>query len=235
MNKELSIVIPILNEEKNIEPLTNKIKKELKKFKFQIIFVDDSSNDNSKKVLKKLSLKHKFFKPILRNKTKDLTQSCFDGIEKSKYKNILIMDGDMQHDPKYIKKMFEIYHKQKLDLVVGARKLIDKPNEGLSETRRFASIILIKLFSIFNVRTNDPMSGFFLFKKDIYQKNKKKYFAKGFKILADILINSQPKLKTKDVFINFKRRYESESKMNYKILLILTQFYFISLFKKLFI
>ena len=235
MNKELSIVIPILNEEKNIEPLTNKIRKELKKFKFQIIFVDDSSNDNSKKVLKKLSLKYKFFKPILRNKTRDLTRSCFDGIKKSKYKNILIMDGDMQHDPKYIKKMFEIYHKQKLDLVVGARKLIDKPNEGLSETRRFASIILIKLFSIFNVRTNDPMSGFFLFKKDIYQKNKRKYFAKGFKILADILINSQPKLKTKDVFINFKRRYESESKMNYKILLILTQFYFISLFKKLFI
>ena len=235
MNKELSIVIPILNEEKNIEPLTNKIKKELKKFKFQIIFVDDSSNDNSKKVLKKLSLKHKFFKPILRNKTRDLTRSCFDGIEKSKYKNILIMDGDMQHDPKYIKKMFEIYHKQKLDLVVGARKLIDKPNEGLSETRRFASIILIKLFSIFNVRTNDPMSGFFLFKKDIYQKNKRKYYAKGFKILADILINSQPKLKTKDVFINFKRRYESESKMNYKILIILIQFYFISLFKKLFI
>jgi len=46
MNKELSIVIPILNEEKNIKPLTNKIIKELKKFKFQIIFVDDSSNDN---------------------------------------------------------------------------------------------------------------------------------------------------------------------------------------------
>ena len=42
-------------------------------------------------------------------------------------------------------------------------------------------------------------------------------------------------LKTKDVFINFKRRYESESKMNYKILIILIQFYFISLFKKLFI
>ena len=90
MNKELSIVVPILNEEKNIEPLTNKIRKELKNFKFQIIFVDDNSNDNSKKVLKKLSLKHKFFKPILRNKTRDLTRSCFDGIEKSKYKNILI-------------------------------------------------------------------------------------------------------------------------------------------------
>ena len=162
MNKEISIVIPVLNEEKNIKLLTNKIKKVLKNFKFQIVFVDDSSEDNSKKVLKKLSAQHKFFKPILRNKIRDLTRSCFDGIDKSKYKNILIMDGDMQHDPKYIKKMFEIYDKQKLDLVVGARKLIDKPNEGLSETRRFASIILIKLFSIFDISTNDPMSGFFV-------------------------------------------------------------------------
>lgn len=53
--KDLSIVIPILNEEKNIIPLTNKIKKNLKKIKFEIIFVDDRSIDNSKKVL--LSLK----------------------------------------------------------------------------------------------------------------------------------------------------------------------------------
>ena len=49
MNKEISIVIPVLNEEKNIKLLTNKIKKVLKNFKFQIVFVDDSSEDNSKK------------------------------------------------------------------------------------------------------------------------------------------------------------------------------------------
>ena len=74
---------------------------------------------------------------------------------------------------------------------------------------------------------------FFLFKKDIYLKNKNRFFGKGFKILADLLINSKAKLKTKDVFIDFNRRYESESKMNIKILLILIQFYITSLIKKL--
>ena len=231
MSNELSIISPALNEEKNIEPLTLKIIEHTKKTKFEIIFVDDNSTDQSKKILLNLSKKYKFFNPILRKKKRDLTQSCFDGINKSKYKNILILDADMQHDPKYIPQMLKEFNKGQ-DIVIGARKLTSGKNKGLSETRRFASIFLIFFFKIFNIHTKDPMSGFFLFKKDIYLKNKKRFFGKGFKILADILINSKTKLKAKDVPINFNRRYESESKMNTKILLILINFYIISLIKK---
>jgi len=233
MKNKISIIIPALNEEKNIEPLTKSISKNLNNFDFEIIFVDDNSDDNSKKILQKLK-KLKFFNPIFRKKTRDLTQSCFDGIKKAKYQNILIMDADLQHDPKYIPKMFNEYQKG-YDLVVGARKLTSGKNKGLSEFRRFASVILIFLFKIFDIKTTDPMSGFFLFKKNIYKKNKKNYFGKGFKILADIIINSKDNLNIKDVFIDFKRRYESNSKMNAKILIILIQFYLRSLIKKLFI
>ena len=231
MSNELSIISPALNEEKNIEPLTLKIIEHTKKTKFEIIFVDDNSTDQSKKILLNLAKKYKFFNPILRKKKRDLTQSCFDGINKSKYKNILILDADMQHDPKYIPQMLKELNKGQ-DIVIGARKLTSGKNKGLSETRRFASIFLIFFFKIFNIHTKDPMSGFFLFKKDIYLKNKKRFFGKGFKILADILINSKTKLKAKDIPINFNRRYESESKMNTKILLILINFYIISLIKK---
>ena len=220
MKGKLSLVIPILNEEKNIIPLTRKIIQNLKKIKYEIIFVDDSSIDNSQIKLKALKKKYKFFRPILRNKKKDLTQSCFDGIRRSKFENILVMDGDLQHDPKYIKKMLKIYNKYNLDIVIGSRKLLDGKNKGLSEPRRFASILLIYLFGIFKLETKDPMSGFFLFKKKIFTKNKKRYFGKGFKILADLIINSKPRLRTDDIYIDFKRRYESKSKMNYKILLI---------------
>ena len=234
MKSNLSIIIPALNEEKNIRPLTNKIIKNLKKIKFEIIFVDDQSEDNSKVILTNLSKKFKFFNPIFRKKNRDLTQSCFDGIKKAKYRNILIMDADLQHDPRYILKMLKLFD-YNYDIVIGARKLVYGKNKGLSEFRRFASVILIFLFKVFDINTSDPMSGFFLFKKEIYSNNKKFFFGKGFKILADILVNSKTKLKTKDVFIDFKRRYESKSKMNYKILLILIQFYLKSVLKKLFI
>ena len=235
MKRKLSIVIPILNEEKNISPLTKKIQKYLKSYDFEIIFVDDSSNDKSKEILKKLKKKYLFFKPIFRSNKRDLSKSCFDGIKKSRFENILIMDGDLQHDPKYIPNMFNKYIKENLDLVVGARKLYKPNNPGLSETRRFASLILIYFFSFLNIKTKDPMSGFFLFKKKIFTRNKKRYFGKGFKILADFIINSKPRLKTEDIYIDFKRRYQNKSKMNYKILLILINFYLISLWKKLFI
>ena len=145
------------------------------------------------------------------------------------------MDGDLQHDPKYIPNMYNKYIKEDLDLVVGARKLYKPNNPGLSETRRFASLILIYFFSFLNIKTKDPMSGFFLFKKKIFAKNKNRYFGKGFKILADLIINSKPKLKTGDIYIDFKRRYHDKSKMNYKILLILINFYLISVCRKLFI
>ena len=233
MKNNLSIIIPILNEKNNILPLTTQIIKNLKKFKFEIIFVDDSSSDGSIKLLIELKKKFKFFKPILRKKKRDLSQSCFDGINKSKFENILVMDGDLQHNPKYIKNMVKLIDKKGIDIVVGARKLSAGKNKGLSEIRRFASVVLIYFFKIFNIKTNDPMSGFFLFKKKIFLKNKKFLFGKGFKILADILINSKENLIVKDVSINFERRYESKSKMNYKVLLIIIYFYLRSIIKKL--
>ena len=233
IKKNLSIVIPILNESNNIQYLTDKIIKNLININYEIIFVDDNSVDNSHKILRKLKKKYKFFKPIFRKKKRDLTQSCFDGIKKSKFKNILIMDGDMQHDPRYILPMFNKFSKFNYDIVIGARLLIKGPNQGLSEIRRLASNILIFFFSFLRVNTSDPMSGFFIFKKNIYIKNKKYFFGKGFKILADILINSKNDLIIKDFIIKFKRRYGDKSKLNFRILIILIRFYINSVFKKL--
>ena len=233
IKKNLSIIVPILNESNNIQYLTDKIIKNLININYEIIFVDDNSIDNSHKILRKLQKKYKFFKPIFRKEKRDLTQSCFDGIKKSKFKNILIMDGDMQHDPRYILPMFNKFSKFNYDIVIGARPLIKGPNQGLSEIRSLASNILIFLFSFLKVNTSDPMSGFFIFKKNIYIKNKKFFFGKGFKILADILINSKNDLIVKDLIIKFKRRHGNKSKMNFRVLIILIRFYINSVFKKL--
>jgi dolichol-phosphate mannosyltransferase len=85
------------------------------------------------------------------------------------------MDGDLQHDPKYIPKMIGLM-KHNIDIVIGARPLIKGPNAGLSETRRLVSKILIYLFSIFKINTSDPMSGFFLFKKKLFMRKIKNIF-----------------------------------------------------------
>tara|TARA_B100000989_G_scaffold291881_1_gene266991 strand:- start:270 stop:983 length:714 start_codon:yes stop_codon:yes gene_type:complete len=223
---ELSIIIPIFNEEGNIEKLFDKIKKFLIIKKYEVIFIDDNSKDNSLKILQNLNKRNKKLKYIIRkSKNKDLSKSCIMGFEKSKYKNILVMDGDFQHDPIYIPKLIKNFDESCSDIVVGCRDLFKKNSQGLSLFRAICSILLIHLMNIcLGKKTADPMSGFFLFKKKLFLQQKKKLYKKGYKILADIIYNSKKNIKISDIKIRFKKRYSGKSKLNFSVLIYLIIF-----------
>ena len=229
LNK-LSIVIPVYNEKNNLLPLIKKLIFNLKNFKYEIIIVDDNSQDGSKKILDYLKKKYSFIKPLIRKEIPDLTRSCLLGIDNCKFKNVLIMDGDLQHNPKYIEPMFNKFYNESLDIVVGSRDFNQK-HIGLSVIRKLASVILIKLFTVYNFQISDPMSGFFIFKKKIYLKNKNNLYGKGFKILIDFIINSKKKLKISEIKIKFNLRRKNKSKMNIKVLLYIMEIYCRGLFK----
>ena len=227
--KEISIIIPILNESENIKLLIPEISKNIKILKIQkyeIILVDDNSEDQIELVVRKLRKKFKSLKLLIRRKKdKDLSKSCILGFEKSKYKNILVMDGDFQHHPKYILNLVKNINKTNCDIVVGARDLTSTKKTKLSIFRLGSSFIVTTFLNIaLGKKTSDPLTGFFLFKKKIYKKNKKHLFAKGYKILADLIYSSKEKLNIIDVGINFGNRARGESKMSLKILIILISF-----------
>ncbi len=223
---ELSIIIPIFNEERNIEKLFNKINRYLTIKKYEVIFIDDNSKDNTKKILQNINKKNKKLKYIIRKeKNKDLSKSCIMGFNKSKYKNILVMDGDLQHDPMYIPKFIKNFNQSYSDIIVGCRDFFGKKNKGLSLFRTICSIFIIFLINIcLGKKTNDPMSGFFLFKKKLYLKQKKNLYKKGYKILADIIYSNHNNIKISDIKINFKKRLAGESKLNFSVLVYLIIF-----------
>ncbi len=218
----LSIVIPVYNEGKNLEELLKRINKSFKKNNFEVIIVDDDSNDGSKDKLKNLKKKFKKLKFYIRKKKpRDLSKSCTVGFSKAKFKNILVMDGDLQHKPEEIKRLYKKFENSKSDFVVGIRNLLEKKNEGLGLVRLTTSIILIYIVNItLGFKTKDPMSGFFIFKKKIYTQNKKNLFNKGYKILLDLIYSSK-NYDVTDISINFKSRREGFSKMSLKIILLL--------------
>ena len=226
-NKSLSIVLPILNEEKNLKKLIYLIHKNLKFKNKEILCIDDNSIDNSVKEVNKLKKKYKFIKLFIRkNKIRDLSKSCELGFLKSKFEHILVMDSDMQHHPRYIDKMLNKFFTDEIDIVIAARKFhLNSSVLELSYIRYLSSIFLIKIFNFFSPQKSlDPMSGFFIFKKKLYSKYKKKMYLKGYKILADILLNTK-KLKIDHILIDFYKRQHGKSKMNLKVVFNLINLY----------
>jgi len=215
---KFSVVIPTYNEKQNIAPLIKKIDKYLKNFFYEIIVIDDNSEDGTKLVLKEIKSSKKNFLFYIRKKEKrDLSQSLILGIKKTKFNNIIIMDGDLQHNPKYLPKIVRIFFRKKIDFLVCVRNF--KKRSGLSIIRYFASLSLIFFINIFlGRRVSDPMSGFFIFKKKIYTSNKKNIYGKGFKLLFDLIYFSKRPLKIKEYMIIFNKRKNNKSKMNLKVI-----------------
>ena len=208
-------------KKKNIPILIKKINKFLKKENYEIIVVDDNSFDGSFFIFNKIKEKEKKFSFYIRKeKKRDLSKSIMFGIKKSKYKNLLIMDGDLQHNPKYLPILIKTFIKRKYDILVAVRNF--KKRSGLSTVRFLSSLLLITAINlIFKKKTSDPMSGFFVIKKKLFIKNKKKLYCKGFKILFDIIYSSNKNIKVGDYPIKFNLRKNNKSKMSLKVLLYL--------------
>tara|TARA_X000000950_G_scaffold276613_1_gene364781 strand:+ start:751 stop:1476 length:726 start_codon:yes stop_codon:yes gene_type:complete len=225
--KKISIVIPILNEGDNIKILINKILKNLRKLKknfiIEIIFIDDNSTDNTREIFK--NLKKKNIRYYIRKKKPDLSQSCILGFNKAKYENIIVMDGDLQHDPKYIPKMINLFFSKNLDFVICCRnfsKLLRKTKRLYLILRTVLSLLINRIFNLLVLKdVKDPMSGYFMFKKAIYKKNRKHLFAKGYKILADLLTSNIKNFKVYNLFTEFGERKKNESKLNLKVLVLI--------------
>ena len=218
MNK-FTIVIPVFNEAKNLKILVPKIYRQLKGREFELIIVDDNSNDDTSVILKKF--KKKNFRHLVRKSERDLSQSCISGFKKAKYKNIIVMDGDLQHKPSDIKKILSNFYKYNPDIVVGTRDLFKVKKHNLNFFILASRMLILVVNLLLGNRTSDPMSGFFMFKKIIFKKSQKKMIKKGYKILLDLLYIKYQKVKVIDVKIKFDSRLKGKSKMSFKILFYL--------------
>lgn len=117
---ELSVVIPVMNEEDNIQPLLEAVRTALAHFEYEIILVDDGSTDATKKRI----LEHADDRTVLVELRKNYGQSTAmaAGIDYARGAFVTMLDGDLQNDPTDIPLMLEILKKGDWDVVAGNRK-----------------------------------------------------------------------------------------------------------------
>lgn len=178
-----SVILPTLNENGHIEDLINNISNifENKQIDYEIIVVDDNSLDGTIETIKNMLKKKLNLKLIVReNKSKNLADSLNDGIKKSMFDNLVWMDADFQHPPKYIKKFIELSDVN--DAIICSRFLnnseryFNNPelNKDINENQSYFYNKLCKLFLYKDI--TDYTSGFVSIKKKVFENYKLKGF-----------------------------------------------------------
>ena len=162
---ELSIVIPAYNEEESILELYTLINESLKKKKliYEIIFVDDGSNDSTWNKINKIVLKDKNVKALRFKKNYGKSDALDAGFKASKGEFVLTMDADLQDDPNEIYKLFKLINDEKFDIVSGWKK---KRNDPISKTipSKFFNYVT-RIFS--GIKLNDFNCGIKIYKRDV--------------------------------------------------------------------
>ncbi len=147
---QLSVIVPVYNEEDNIFPLMEEIKKSLSDFSYEIVFVDDGSNDSTVEKIKSLKTNNVTLVRFARNFGQ--TSAMAAGIEAAEGKYVAFLDGDLQNDPSDIPIMLEKLESENLDLVAGKRA---KRKDGFF-LRKIPSKIANKLiFGVSRLQVSD--------------------------------------------------------------------------------
>ncbi|PZD77914.1 glycosyltransferase family 2 protein [Mesonia sp. K7] len=122
---QISVVIPLLNEEQSLPELHRWIKEVMQKhhFSYEIIFVDDGSTDNSWQEIQKLKAENDGVKAIKFHKNYGKSQALHAGFKEAQGEVIITMDADLQDSPEEIPELYELIQQQNFDLVSGWKKV----------------------------------------------------------------------------------------------------------------
>ena len=190
-NTKISVIMPVYNEEENIVLAIEKTMAEAAKFKnFELVVIDDGSNDTTNQKLIELSIKYKDLILIRHNKNMGLAQSLKDGFLKATNEYILFNSADLPLNPKDISSIFE--KNLSFDLIVIERN----KNNGATLWRKFISfcnrVILHIFFPLVLIDVAD-CNFTFIFKKeilkDIFPRSKSTGFVQPEMILRAKYLN----------------------------------------------
>src|SRR5580692_9735854 len=212
---QLSVVIPTFNERDNVTTLFRRLEKTLAGIPFEAIFVDDNSPDGTWQVLRALAREDGRVRCIRRIGRRGLSGACIEGILASSAPCAAVIDADLQHDETQLPKMLALLQGGEFDLVIGSRYIEGGSADSFNRHRAGASALATEVAKrALKVEVADPMSGFFMIRRDRFEELAPQLSTQGFKILLDVVATARGNLRVKEIPYAFGSRLHGESKLD---------------------
>jgi dolichol-phosphate mannosyltransferase len=212
---QLSVVVPTFNERDNVVTLFRRLETALAAVTWEVIFVDDNSPDGTWDVVRDLARQDRRVRCIRRIGRRGLSGACIEGILASSAACAAVIDADLQHDEAQLPKMLALLQGDAADLVVGSRYVKGGSADSFDKQRAGASALATEVAKrVLRVKIADPMSGFFMIRRDRFEQLAPQLSTQGFKILLDIVATARGNLRIVEIPYSFGSRLHGESKLD---------------------
>jgi dolichol-phosphate mannosyltransferase len=218
---ELTVVAPTFNESANVAKLAELLEKTLTGVAWQLIFVDDNSPDGTAEVVKAMAARDNRIQCLRRVGRRGLAGAVVEGALASAAPFVAVIDADLQHDEALLPRMLEVLRAGRADLVIASRYTGDgDAGEGLSAVRERGSRFANWLGRmVLRQHVSDPVSGFFMVRRPLFERVAPKLSTEGFKILFDLIASQPEPLTIVEMPYTFREREAGGSKLDKRIVI----------------
>ena len=193
---ELSVIVPTFKESGNVAELVQRLDGALAGVDWEVIFVDDDSPDGTTDLVKAMAAADPRVRCLRRVSRRGLAGACIEGMLSSSAPYVGVMDADLQHDENLLPRMLATLRQGDTDLVVGSRYVAGGSAGAFSRRRSLMSKAAGSLArALTRVELSDPMSGFFMMRRDRFDPLAGSLSTSGFKILLDIVLTAKGRLR----------------------------------------
>jgi dolichol-phosphate mannosyltransferase len=215
---ELCVVVPVLNEHDNVAPLIAAVDIALAGIAWEVMFVDDDSRDGTRDAIAAIAGHDPRVRMIHRIGRRGLASAFVEGAQASFAPYVAAMDGDLQHDETLLPKMLAALH-DGAEIVIGSRYVPGGDIGNWDATRAGMSDLATRLGQIvLRTKVADPMSGFFMIRRETFDAAARQLSAIGFKILLDIIASLPTPPRIVELPFRFRTRQSGESKLDAGVL-----------------
>jgi dolichol-phosphate mannosyltransferase len=213
--RDLAVVVPTLNESANVPVLVERLHRVLAGIEWEVVFVDDDSRDGTADVVRSIAQHDPRVRCVQRIGRRGLSSACVEGILATSTPVVAVMDADLQHDETLLPQMYAAFSDAAIDIAVASRYVPGGSMGELTDARVRISGFATRLSRlIVKADIADPMSGFFMLRRQVFNEAVRNVSGQGFKILLDLFASAPRPLRFKEFPFRFRARQFGESKLD---------------------